>query len=848
VLYLTPASIGYLTQSILALAITGYLSYLARQAWRREQKPVQTLLLTGSFGMATCLILLFFLDVSLRSDLRLPALYLQNIVAGLCLLLIVQFAYYFPSLAPGQKREAQILLGLSLLYVAWEVRFALHRFARLAAGHVLYRPSESDYPLAVGFLWLLILFLRQTVRASTGDHGGDWLRALWRPRGSEAQAARAFALVAASSLWMSIVEVLYSVTPLPTNVRQLLFSLGMMFILFTFALVYFNYLPQTTTFMVKLVGTVLATSLAAWGALGWFMFPIHRNVSQQDCIIPNQRTLRFTPNDRGGYDVAEAAFHYQNEMGINLNLLDSDERKLPLPFSFPFYGQTWDEIYVSDDGMVSFGGLPDEIDARYYYTPVPAIFALFVDLDPEHVESGGVFVQQTRDRMTITWHQVPLYRAPEHRFTFQLTLYPGGVYDVTHNDLANQTGRLYNSRRTAWIVGATPGTLTTAPHWLLSAADLSFSSPDQGAVVEDYYLRLRRRFHQQLSPLAALILGNSLLIVVGFPLFFQRNLVKPLDALLASIRQVEAGNLTIRIPVRYRDEIGSLTQSFNRMVSQLHTLMMQLEARVAERTQQLEQAKEAAEEAKLEAEAASRAKSSFIENISHELRTPLASVLVYIETLLDGNPGPLTEIQREFLEISYDNAKLLSHLIDDLLDVSHSAREKLVLQIENVELTELSSALVQTVRPLAEEKGIQMTLNLPGDAPLFLEADRQRLKQIINNLLSNGIKFTPQGGHVTLTLRTTPEGHVLNGRRLSTQGVHLRVSDTGEGVPLADLPHVFERFYRGENVAKQPIEGAGLGLYLARELVEVHHGVIWAENQVDEGALFHVWLPTRQPE
>ncbi len=862
ILYLTPSSIGYLTQAILALTITSYLFFLALRAWRSKQVYVQTLLLASAFGMMTCLVLLLFLDLSLRSDLRLPALFLQNIVAGLCLASLLQFAYRFPNPVPGQKLEAQIILILSFLYVAWEFGFALHRFARLDVGHVAYRPPDADYPLALGSLWLLTLFLRQTVRISSGGRPqGTPLRALWRPRGSGASATQAFALVAIASLGLSIVEVFYSQTPMPTGTRELLFSLGMLFTLFTFALVYLNYLPQKTTFMVKLVGVALVTILATLGMLSWLMLPFHLHTASQGCIISDRQTLRFTPNPHGGYDVARTPFRFYDELGHELRLPDDGVHEMVLPFPFPFYGRTRREIYVSDNGLISFGEVPNTIDARYYYTPVPAIFALFVDLNPEWAESGGgMFIYQAPDRLTLTWRRMPLYLAPEERLTFQLTLYPDGAYEIAHGDadeghpFAEQTHLLYNSRNTAWVAGASPGALESAPHWLHPAADLPFSSPDGGAVVVDYYLCFRSQLHKQMIPLAFLILGSSVLILTGFPLFLRRSLIKPLNALMEGIRQVDIGNLKVAMPVQYHDEIGLLTQSFNSVVLQLDTLMTHLEELVIERTHQLR-------EAKLDAEAANRAKSTFIEDINHELRTPLASILVYIETLLSGKPGPLTEIQRDFLETSYENAQLLSRLIGDLLDASQSEGDKLALEVENVDLISVLSSLVQTVQPMAEEKEIQVILDLSEErrrddgkgqqdagAPGFIEADVQRLNQIINNLLENAIKFTPEGGCVTLALRATAAGRVLNGTRLTVRGAHLWVSDTGVGIPPADLPHIFERFYQGSNVSQATIKGAGLGLYLAKQLVEAHHGIIWAENRLGGGAIFHVWLPMCQPK
>ena len=851
-LFLTPASIGYLTQGILSLVITGYLLYLAHQAARLGRVYAPTLILAVAFGMMTIFITLFFLDVSLRSNARFPPLYLQNVAVGLCLTALLQFAYHFPSLSPRQKWEARLIFMLCLFYVVWESNLALKRFMLLLnEGKVSYRPDNADYPLAVGFVYLIILLLRQTIRLSQGSRS-DWLRTLWRPRGPEARTIRAFALIMLGALILSVVEVFFSQTTMPAYTHELIFSLGILFILFAFALFYINYLPQATTFMVKLMGIALVTLLIALGTLGWVTYPVDMRLANQNCTISDQQTLRFTPNTYGGYDIFQIPFHFRETLGDALRLGDDGESQISLPFCFPIYGQSRCELTLSRNGLVSFGDSPNNIDARYYYTPAPAIFALFVDLNPEETESGsmpsdsGVFMQQSADYLTFTWYRLPLYLTPEHHLSFQLTLYPDGAYEITHEPIPAYTQRLYNSRHTAWIVGASPGVPPSAPHWLHSIAELPFRSQDGETVVVDYYLCFRDHLHRQLAPLAMVILGSSLFILVGFPLFLRPSLIKPLTILLEGIRQVDAGHLNVTMPVQYHDEIGLITESFNGMASQLNTLMTKLEARVHERTLQLEEAKLEAETAKRKAEAANQAKSAFIENINHELRTPLASILAYIETLLEGNPGTLTEIQREFLQTSYDNAQLLSRLIGDLLNVGQSSRKKLALTWKVVDISTLLISLIRSMQPLVEEKAIHITPNLPEGLPLFIEADPQRIDQVISNLLSNAIKFTPSEGHITLILRPTSAQQCLNGQTLPIAGVHLQVADSGRGIPPQDIPHIFERFYRGSNAVDADIQGAGLGLYLAQELVHAHQGLIWAENRHGAGALFHVWLPRYQ--
>ena len=242
-----------------------------------------------------------------------------------------------------------------------------------------------------------------------------------------------------------------------------------------------------------------------------------------------------------------------------------------------------------------------------------------------------------------------------------------------------------------------------------------------------------------------------------------------------------------------------------------------------------------------------RLQAEFVSTVSHELRTPLASILGFGETLLGGKPGPLTQTQREFLEISHESGKLLLRLIDDLLDVGRLEAGRLVLQAEEVDLPELLRDVIQAMVPTAEQKGVWILQEVPGGGPIVVEADRRRLEQIASNLMSNAVKFTPAGGCVAVALERTAPGEVLDGKQLPREGVHIRVQDSGIGVPPEDLLHLFERFHRGTNVMGQPIQGTGLGLHITRGLVQAHHGHIWAESQAGAGSTFHVWLPVRQP-
>jgi PAS domain S-box-containing protein len=229
-----------------------------------------------------------------------------------------------------------------------------------------------------------------------------------------------------------------------------------------------------------------------------------------------------------------------------------------------------------------------------------------------------------------------------------------------------------------------------------------------------------------------------------------------------------------------------------------------------------------------------RLKDEFVALVSHELRTPLTSIRGYLELLLDGEAGDLTDEQRQFLGVVERNAHRLLTLVGDLLFLAQVEAGKLSLEFGAVDLGALAAECVETGRPLAEEKGVTLTL---ATGPLALLAgDHARLAQLLDNLVSNGIKFTPAGGRVDVRIR---------GER--GQAV-IEVRDTGIGIPPNEQEHLFERFYRTSKATEQAIPGTGLGLAISKAIVQAHGGLIVVASEDDAGSTFRVSLPVRQAQ
>ena len=224
---------------------------------------------------------------------------------------------------------------------------------------------------------------------------------------------------------------------------------------------------------------------------------------------------------------------------------------------------------------------------------------------------------------------------------------------------------------------------------------------------------------------------------------------------------------------------------------------------------------------------ANRLMDEFVALISHELRTPLTSIIGYLELTLDD--ASLTEEQRGYLDVVDHNADRLLKLVDNLLFVAQLEAGELEVRASELDLAALARQSVAEAQPRAEANGIALTCD--ADAVVPVQANKGRMSRVLENLVSNAIKFTPAGGDVRVSVSRT-------------DGVaRLVVADTGIGIAADDQQRLFDRFFRTSTVAEQHFPGTGLGLYIARAIVEAHAGSITVRSEPGEGASFSVELP-----
>ncbi|RJP54646.1 MAG: HAMP domain-containing protein [Anaerolineaceae bacterium] len=293
----------------------------------------------------------------------------------------------------------------------------------------------------------------------------------------------------------------------------------------------------------------------------------------------------------------------------------------------------------------------------------------------------------------------------------------------------------------------------------------------------------------------------AVIVAVGVSFLLSRGVVAPLREMTSASRRIAEGKYDERVAVKSADELGQLGESFNQMAAQLE----QVEAM----------------------------RRQLIGDVSHELRTPLTAIKGSMEGLMDGVlPADVETYQQIHAE-----ADRLSRLVDDLQELSRVEAHAYPLDVSEVDLSALVATTIKRLTPNARAKRITLTFDGPRQLPRLL-ADEDRLGQVLTNLTANGIQYTPEGGAVTISAE-----HKNN-------EIQITVTDTGVGIPPEHLAHIFTRFYRvDKSRSRASGGGSGIGLTIARHLVEAHGGKIWAESEGEgKGSRFVFTLPVHKPD
>ncbi|MFB6291471.1 MAG: ATP-binding protein [Candidatus Bipolaricaulia bacterium] len=379
--------------------------------------------------------------------------------------------------------------------------------------------------------------------------------------------------------------------------------------------------------------------------------------------------------------------------------------------------------------------------------------------------------------------------------------YMGSWEDVS--ELTNKVSKMYSERivltgPSGEVIGDTASKLEgkkIASDWARRKVTLSLGDFSIGKI----YIKSQKRSPLQKTFInsvnKSVLTGGIIAAIVGIvlALLFSRNILKPIRELTQATKKMQRGDLDQRVEKTSGGEIGKLGESFNELA------------------RRLKEQKTLREE--------------MVSDVAHELRNPLSNIQGYLEGLKE----EMIEPTKQVFESLHQQSLVLNRLVNDLRDVNRAKAGKLNLDRKQVVLEDIITREAKALKARAKEKGIELNQDLEG--PNFLKADPKRISQVVRNLIDNAITHTPEEGEVTVKTRSS-SGEVVT-----------TVSDDGTGIPEEDLPYIFDRFYRVDKSRSRGTGGTGLGLTIAKEIVESHGGEITAKSSKGKGSTFKFTLP-----
>ena len=358
----------------------------------------------------------------------------------------------------------------------------------------------------------------------------------------------------------------------------------------------------------------------------------------------------------------------------------------------------------------------------------------------------------------------------------------------------------------------------------------------------DPYLR---NIESNISRESLFFLAVSIATIAVVYFAISRLVMRPLQKMEKAVECMTLGDLDVDFTdTRSSGEILELQRKFKLMATQLKILYDSLEDEVEDRTRQLVEANRILDEQRVSLKQAnemlqteSQYKSDFLATMSHELRTPLTSILAFTDIWARSNAN-LSAKDLDAIREVQENGKLLLNMVNNILEAARIEAGKMELNYETVDMVDLISTVEGIIQPLAERRGILFTTSVDPSVPL-IHADWEKLRSIVENLASNAIKFTQQGGTISIAVTCDPdrEGWIA-----------ISVSDTGVGINEEDIPRVFERFSQLDKSVHRNYGGSGIGLAVVKDLTEAHHGVVEVTSTPKTGSTFTVRIPVDNPE
>jgi signal transduction histidine kinase len=330
-----------------------------------------------------------------------------------------------------------------------------------------------------------------------------------------------------------------------------------------------------------------------------------------------------------------------------------------------------------------------------------------------------------------------------------------------------------------------------------------------------------------------------LLMLIGIQLvLMKRALLSPLKQMILSIALFSENNYSTRIKLNVHNELSILADTFNRMACNIEERTSKIVERLRSVAVEQDMGAKLLIRRDLELarandrlQALDASKSQFVSVAAHQLRTPLSAIRWALQMLIDGDIGKMNEEQKKMLIRTAESNHRMIQLVNDLLDVDHIEAGKMSYVFIQLDIVDVVKSVLQELAPLATEKGVLFEFCDLGEKHTIVRADPGKIRLVVENIVENAVKYTPAEGKVTICVYDADDS------------VELRVTDTGIGIPQVHREQIFKKFFRAKNAVQMETSGSGLGLFVAKEILDRHQGRIWFESLEGKGTVFHFTIP-----
>ena len=525
-LYWNPSAVNYLILLLLTLMNSAFfISQLVRNFKMKREFHISlalSVLFTSIFLLSAARLLI----VITKHDIGNYALLFASTIGFVCIISFLYFTYFLGRPNKPISWPAYVFAMAMTAQLLFEIWVSYERAKLLAIGVVEFREAWADIPVAAGFLFSFLFLFVNLLRGFASKYkchivvaAGNALRSLlfpWKPLSHDLASIRAFLYVSLWPLVLGVASLLRSYGVLTWAETEIIAVWSVSIACVGFSIVYLNYIPENSSFNLKLVGITTATILLILGGISWLIGTVYVETYSNPNHPRDNTTVRYTVGPDNAYTVTDVRHGFDSKLGALVATLD---RPIELPFAFPFYGEKQSELYIHEGGMIGFERPPRWRDVQFKYGPQPTIFVLAANIFapiPESLDNtksqAGLFLKHEESHSTLTWNRFISASAPHEEYTFQIRLYKDGAIEMAYEDVPDfLVPEIYTAYKTPMMRGIVPDYAGRSVREIQMEFDLPVTGAEGVGLMAQHRYEFLRYLNRVFEPTAYYILLLSLI-------------------------------------------------------------------------------------------------------------------------------------------------------------------------------------------------------------------------------------------------------------------------------------------------------------------------------------------------